>query len=133
MQRIKKTVEDHITNFIGSRRFVVGQTVVFVAWTAWNIIAAQWLRFDRYPFVFLNLFMSAEAAYATSIILMSSSKQERIDHDMLRETHRLAKDARKHAVETQQQGQAILALLAKLDAAAPCGNGCAFSCEAKDA
>lgn len=31
-------------------------------------------HFDPYPFVFLNLFMSAEAAFSTPIILMSQNR-----------------------------------------------------------
>lgn len=107
MRRQKKTIEDHITRVIGSRAFVVAQTLLFGAWTAWNVLAPEHLQFDHYPFVFLNLFMSAEAAYATSIILMSSSKQEQVDHNMLRETHRDAEVGKK-------QNEQIIRMLTNL-------------------
>ena len=40
-------------------------------WFVWH--------WDPYPFVFLNLFMSMEAAYATPIILMSGNRQQERD------------------------------------------------------
>src|SRR6187397_3078883 len=39
------------------------------------------IRFDVYPFVFLNLFMSAEAAFATPLILMSQNRSAERDRE----------------------------------------------------
>ena len=39
------------------------------------------MRFDEYPFVFLNLFMSAEAAFATPLILMSQNRSAERDRE----------------------------------------------------
>ncbi len=67
---------DIITNAIGSWNFIIAQSILMVIWFILN--TAGWFvwHWDPYPFVFLNLFMSMEAAYATPIILMSGNRQQ---------------------------------------------------------
>lgn len=72
-------VADAVTAFVGSWRFVLVQSAIMAAWVAYNVwVVAQYVTlraFDPFPFVFLNLFMSAEAAYSTPFILMSQNRQ----------------------------------------------------------
>ena len=65
---------DGVAAAVGSWRFVLTQAGVMVIWIALNTTALI-LHWDSYPFVFLNLAMSAEAAFATPIILMSQNRQ----------------------------------------------------------
>jgi uncharacterized membrane protein len=80
-------VADRVAAFIGSWKFIIGQTVIMVVWVLVNTLALFGIiRFDEYPFVFLNLFMSAEAAFATPLILMSQNRsadrdREHAQHD----------------------------------------------------
>jgi uncharacterized membrane protein len=73
-------VADHVAAFIGSWQFIIIQSVVFLIWVIVNTI---WLfsayRFDPYPFILFNLFMSAEAAYSSPLILMSQNRQAERD------------------------------------------------------
>lgn len=80
-------VADHVASFIGSWQFIIIQSVIFVIWVIFNTV---WLfalyQFDPYPFILFNLFMSAEAAYASPLILMSQNRQadrdrEQAQHD----------------------------------------------------
>jgi uncharacterized membrane protein len=89
-------VADHLAAFIGSWPFVIIQSVIFLVWV---IINTLWLleryQFDPYPFILFNLFMSAEAAYASPLILMSQNRQsdrdrEQAQHDY--ETNVAAKE-----------------------------------------
>lgn len=89
-------VADALANLIGSWKFVIFQTLIFVVWVIVNTI---WLleayQFDPYPFILFNLFMSAEAAYASPLILMSQNRQaERDRHhaEMDYETNVAAKE-----------------------------------------
>jgi uncharacterized membrane protein len=41
------------------------------------------VAFDPYPFILMNLFLSAQAAYATPMILMSSNRQAVKDREEL--------------------------------------------------
>ena len=73
-------VADHVANFIGSWRFIIIQSAIFFVWVVFNTL---WLfnafQFDPYPFILFNLFMSAEAAYASPLILMSQNRQTERD------------------------------------------------------
>ena len=80
-------VADAAATFIGSWTFILGQSAVMAIWVLVNVLAMfSFIRFDAYPFVFLNLFMSAEAAFATPLILMSQNRvadrdREHAEHD----------------------------------------------------
>jgi uncharacterized membrane protein len=81
-QSMGDRVADRVAAFIGSWAFIIGQTGVMVVWVLVNTIALFGvIRFDEYPFVFLNLFMSAEAAFATPLILMSQNRSAERDRE----------------------------------------------------
>jgi uncharacterized membrane protein len=68
-------VADAIASFIGSWRFIIGQAILMFLWVIVNTLAFfHVLHFDSYPFVFLNLAMSAEAAFSAPIIMMSQNR-----------------------------------------------------------
>jgi uncharacterized membrane protein len=75
-------IADRVAAFIGSWAFIIGQTGVMAVWVLVNTLALfGFIRFDMYPFVFLNLFMSAEAAFATPLILMSQNRSAERDRE----------------------------------------------------
>jgi uncharacterized membrane protein len=75
-------IADAVASFIGSWTFIIGQTGVMALWVLVNTLALFGvIRFDEYPFVFLNLFMSAEAAFATPLILMSQNRSADRDRE----------------------------------------------------
>ena len=75
-------IADRVAAFIGSWAFIIGQTGVMALWIVVNTLALfGFMRFDEYPFVFLNLFMSAEAAFATPLILMSQNRSAERDRE----------------------------------------------------
>jgi uncharacterized membrane protein len=75
-------VADVVAGFIGSWRFIIIQSVIFAVWvvvnTLWLFEGYQW---DPYPFILFNLFMSAEAAYSSPLILMSQNRQSERDRE----------------------------------------------------
>jgi uncharacterized membrane protein len=79
-------VADSLASFIGSWPFIIIQTAIFAIWVIFNTV---WLfaayQFDPYPFILFNLFMSAEAAYASPLILMSQNRQA--DRDRIQAQH----------------------------------------------
>jgi uncharacterized membrane protein len=89
-------VADALANLIGSWKFIIVQSVIFVIWVIVNTLwLLQAYQFDPYPFILFNLFMSAEAAYASPLILMSQNRQaERDRHhaEMDYETNVAAKE-----------------------------------------
>ena len=54
---------ERFARFFGTPRFIIGQTVLVVAWIAANA-AAFGFDWDPYPFILLNLAFSTQAAYA---------------------------------------------------------------------
>ena len=75
-------IADRVAAFIGSWAFIIGQTGIMALWILVNTLALfGFVRFDMYPFVFLNLFMSAEAAFATPLILMSQNRSAERDRE----------------------------------------------------
>jgi uncharacterized membrane protein len=75
-------IADVVAAFIGSWRFIIIQSAIFAVWVVFNTL---WLfgayQFDPYPFILFNLFMSAEAAYASPLILMSQNRQNERDRE----------------------------------------------------
>jgi uncharacterized membrane protein len=70
-----------IARFIGTARFLVYQSAFIVAWIVWNAVFGDGhrLSFDPYPFQFLTLILSLQAAYAAPLILLAQNRQEERD------------------------------------------------------
>ena len=66
-------VADRVTGFLGSWKFIVIQTFIVAIWIAGNTY--EYFHFDLYPFVFLNLAFSTQAAYAAPLILLAGNRQ----------------------------------------------------------
>ena len=63
-----------IARFLGTARYLVFQTAVVIIWVFVNATVGE-LRFDEYPFVFLTLVLSLQAAYAAPLILLAQNRQ----------------------------------------------------------
>jgi uncharacterized membrane protein len=74
--------------FFGTPQYIVGQTIVVIAWIAVNAIAVK-ERWDPYPFILLNLAFSTQAAYAAPLILLAETRQA--ERDRMRGEHEEAK------------------------------------------
>jgi uncharacterized membrane protein len=69
---------EKLARFFGTPQYILGQTIVVVAWILANAVAVS-LRWDPYPFILLNLALSFQAAYAAPFIMMSQNRQQDID------------------------------------------------------
>ena len=65
-------IADRVTGFMGSWAFIGIQTAIVALWVAGNIYLV--FHFDPYPFIFLNLAFSTQAAYAAPLILLASNR-----------------------------------------------------------
>lgn len=117
---IGERIADSVSSGMGSWRFIIIQTLIIIVWVAGNV----WLlfHFDPFPFVFLNLAFSAQAAYSTPIIMMSQNRaaardkvqaehqyehQEKelvLNTELTKEIHQLTKDIHQ-LLEAQKQNQ----------------------------
>ena len=64
-----------IARFLGTGRFLVGQTALVALWIVFNTVGLinHW---DPYPFILLNLAFSTQAAYAAPLILLAQNRQD---------------------------------------------------------
>ena len=91
---------DGLTLRIGSWTFILLQSAFVVIWIALNLIAYIY-HWDPYPFIFLNLLFSVEAAYAAPIIMMSQNRQEERDRYQATEDFKTNVTAKKEIEEMQ--------------------------------
>jgi uncharacterized membrane protein len=68
-------MSEAIARFLGTGRFLAGQTVLVIGWIAINTIGLV-RHWDPYPFILLNLAFSTQAAYAAPLILLATNRQD---------------------------------------------------------
>ncbi len=68
-------ISEAVARFLGTGRFLVGQTGLVIGWIVLNTIGLinHW---DPYPFILLNLAFSTQAAYAAPLILLAQNRQD---------------------------------------------------------
>jgi len=100
---------DWVATNLGSWWFIIVQTMLLAIWVVVNVTA--WLRhWDPYPFIFMNLMLSLQAAYAAPIIMMSQNRQANRDRLEAHNDYLINE-------KTEQEVHAILEHLAAQDAA----------------
>lgn len=73
-------IAEKIALFFGTPTYIVVQTVIVLMWVSLNAIGVAF-AWDKYPFVFLNLAFSLQAAYAAPLILLAQTRSaEREKH-----------------------------------------------------
>ena len=80
---------ERFARFFGTPRFIIGQTVLVIAWITLNA-AAFGFQWDPYPFILLNLAFSTQAAYAAPLILLAQTRQaerDKLRDDAIRAHH----------------------------------------------
>ncbi len=102
---------DTVASMVGSWRFLIIQTILLMLWVAWNVDGPV-DRWDVYPFVFLNLMLSFQAAYTGPVVMISQNRQAQRDRHMAEDMHRIGR-------ATLAVAEAILGLLEEQRAQAP--------------
>jgi len=87
-------VSDAVAKFGGSWWFILSGAMIIFLWVIINIThALAWIRWDQYPFILLNLFISLIAAFQAPLILMAQRrceiKQDLIYRSLFREIKEL--------------------------------------------
>lgn len=72
---------ERAARFFGTPRYIIGQTLIVIAWIALNSVAVM-AHWDPYPFILLNLAFSTQAAYAAPLILLAQTRQATRDKAM---------------------------------------------------
>ena len=93
-------IADAVTSFMGSWTFIGIQTAIVALWVGGNIFLL--FHFDPYPFIFLNLAFSTQAAYAAPLILLASNRSS------IRDRMTLEHAAAEADIEEKQNEQLLL-------------------------
>jgi len=93
-------IADAVTAFMGSWTFIGIQTLIVALWVVGNIFL--FFHFDPYPFIFLNLAFSTQAAYAAPLILLASNRSS------IRDRMTLEHAAAEADIEEKQNEQLLL-------------------------
>jgi len=68
---------DQLSNIVGSWKFIITQSGFIAFWLILNICSPK--KPDPYPFMFLNILLSFQAAYTGPVLLMAANRQAEID------------------------------------------------------
>jgi uncharacterized membrane protein len=101
---------DKIVGFLGSFKYLLWQSVLLFCWVFFNTVALPyaWLHhFDPYPFIFLNLAMSAQAAYAAPLILAAGVRADIKREAIAAETHDGVAELREHSRQSHAEIQQL--------------------------
>jgi uncharacterized membrane protein len=82
-------ISEGIARFLGTGRFLVGQTVLVIGWILLNIVGLVH-HWDPYPFILLNLAFSTQAAYAAPLILLAQNRQDDRDRTSIERDREVA-------------------------------------------
>ena len=132
------SMAERLARFFGTPRYLIVQTFIVAVWIAINAVWVA-LRFDKYPFILLNLVFSTQAAYAAPLILLAQNRQadrdkaeverdREVNARALAETEYLAREiaAVRLAVEQKADREDVIGpleriteMLERMEAAAP--------------
>lgn len=79
-------VSDKVTGFLGSWKGFLFHVVVIASWVSYNTFLPD-RAFDPFPFIFLNLALSTEAAVSSCFVLMSQNRAVERDRKLLEESY----------------------------------------------
>ena len=112
---------DWIAIQVGSWRFIIGFLSVVVLWVVLNG-AAFLVRFDPFPFILLNLFLSLLAGIQAPVIMMSQNRQAERDRKRddteaqeVEEMTQLTHSIHELTTRIDQMQEVQLAILRRLD------------------
>lgn len=74
-----QSIADKVAMFGGSWKFIILFSIILLAWIILNTMLPTNKEFDPFPFILMNLVLSAIAALQAPIIMMSQNRKEEKD------------------------------------------------------
>ncbi|MBP9751740.1 MAG: DUF1003 domain-containing protein [Candidatus Moranbacteria bacterium] len=104
---------DALTKWAGSWTFIITLLLLLAIWIAANVVAiiGKW---DPYPFILLNLFLSTMAAFQAPIILMSQNRVAERDRAKAAQDFAVDKKAESEIRDMQEDLEEIKRMIRKL-------------------
>ncbi len=108
-QSVGQRAADLIAVTVGSWRFLIIQSGLLALWFLANTMGV-FSHWDPYPFIFMNLVLSLQAAYTASVVMISENRQTERDRRQARTEFEINQ-------KTEEEVHAILEHLACQDEA----------------
>lgn len=110
--QIGEVLADFVAERIGSWPFVLWQSAILLAWLVLNSAAVfDFIQWDKYPYILLNLMLSFQAAYTGPILLIAQRRKERMDERRIKAMEHHLHEARDTLKLVQRNQSAILQAL----------------------
>jgi len=91
---------DQLSSIVGSWKFILTQSGFIAFWLILNICSPK--KPDAYPFMFLNILLSFQAAYTGPVLLMAANRQAEIDRKRAIENLELDRTDHKIIIELEK-------------------------------
>ncbi|NCO05323.1 MAG: DUF1003 domain-containing protein [Candidatus Magasanikbacteria bacterium] len=104
---------DRLTLFMGSWTFIILFALFLIAWMIVNIVALS-LRWDPYPFILLNLFLSSLATFQAPIIMMSQNREGERDRIVAKYDYAVNRRAEREIQDIKKDLEEIKTLVRSL-------------------
>ena len=104
---------DGLASTAGSWGFIVGFFVFLAIWIAINLELVYVQKWDPYPFILLNLFLSCLAAIQAPVILMSQNRAAERDRRQVAKDYYIDRKAEKEIKVLQMQVLELKELISK--------------------
>ncbi len=104
---------DRLTKAAGSWGFIICFFIFLAIWIAINIELIFIQKWDPYPFILLNLFLSCLAAIQAPVILMSQNRMNQRDRGQIQKDYYINRKAEKEIKVLQMQVLELKQLISK--------------------
>jgi uncharacterized membrane protein len=104
---------DAMTNFMGSWPFIIMFAGFLMLWVLVNMVAWK-LRWDPYPFILLNLFLSCLATFQAPIIMMSQNRQSDRDRITAKYDYAVNRKAEREIQELKKSIDSLKRMVRKI-------------------
>jgi uncharacterized membrane protein len=91
---------DQLSSIVGSWKFIIIQSSFILFWLILNLCSPK--KPDPYPFMFLNILLSFQAAYTGPVLLMAANRQAEIDRKRAIENLELDRTDHKIIIELEK-------------------------------
>lgn len=109
-------MSDGVAATVGSWKFIMIQSTIIIFWIVFNTqIPEEGLKlgnfvihaWDSYPFIFLNLALSFQAAYTAPIIMMSQNRQSVVDRFNVEDDYRVNREAKQDVEHIKRELRSV--------------------------
>jgi uncharacterized membrane protein len=109
-------MSDSVAATVGSWKFILIQSTIILFWIIFNTqIPTEGLKlgnflihaWDPYPFIFLNLTLSFQAAYTAPIIMMSQNRQSTVDRYNAEDDYRVNREAKQDVEHIKRELRSV--------------------------